>query len=937
VEYEPLKIRLQSTGAGSYGVLASTATAEAASEFQLPFDERDFENFVLRVGRPRRGVRRLDSPEFDSAKGFGSALFDALFQGEVRDLYHAASAEADSAGKGLRITLLLGQAPELMHVPWEYLCEGGDFLSVSERTPIVRYLDLKKAHRPFRVDPPLRIVGMVSSPSDVIELNVEEEKRRLEHALGDLLARGLVEIVWLERATLRALLRTLEERDLHVFHYIGHGAFDKQAGDGVLMLEDDRGRGKPVTGMYLGQLLQDERTLQLVVLNACEGARTDPEDAFGGVAASLVKREIPSVVAMQFEITDDAAILFAEGFYSALARSSPVDAALAAARKEIWAAYNDIEWGTPVLFMRVPDGRIFDVPPRDSGELDRPPLDVRFLAEPEAVEAGDEVTWRLTITNVGKSPVYRINGLGSDGSTLVDETELRPGRRCATRWRTRPREDAATTVTVTANDSRGDRIAEQVNAHVRVRRAPDRAEPLDRSGTTEERQREEAAAAAAAKRRREAEEDRVRKEEEERLREAERRRAREEEERRKRLRKRVAAAAVLALLLAAVALVIGWLTRGEGSPGGGPAAGGMLDWQRAGDLDLGGRGDQAMTSIVDTPWGRMAQVAGGYDSSSEGFDAAIWSSSNGRAWRRMPAGEDLAGPGDQQIRSVAYVPGALLAAGTNTANGNHEAALWRSSDGADWEPVPGLSASGTDPVINRLTTGTSVGLVAAGWQTVDGEDGALWVSRDGRAWDRVDFGGPGEQRINRAREFGGKLVALGFADGDAGVWVSKDGRAWDPVSDADLGGDGDQEILDATSFGSTLAAVGVEEVNGDTRGAVWLSEDGRSWRRVPDQEGTFEGSSPVRLNRVFDPSPTLVSKGFPRLVAGGSVGDDAAVWTSKDGEDWVREPDPSGAFRGDGTQVIHSFRSSRRSLLAVGSYEAVNGLDAAVWIGTRPE
>ncbi len=65
---------------------------------------------------------------------------------------------------------------------------------------------------------------------------------------------------------------------------------------------------------------------------------------------------------MQFEITDRAAITFAEEFYAAIADGYAVDASLAEARKAIFASGNDIEWATPVLFMRVPDGRIFDVP-----------------------------------------------------------------------------------------------------------------------------------------------------------------------------------------------------------------------------------------------------------------------------------------------------------------------------------------------------------------------------------------------------------------------------------------------------------------------------------------------------------------------------------------------------------------------------------------------
>ena len=78
-------------------------------------------------------------------------------------------------------------------------------------------------------------------------------------------------------------------------------------------------------------------------------------------ARSLVQSGIPAVVAMQFEISDQAAITLAHEFYAALSDSYPVDAALAEARKAIFAQNNILEWGTPVLYMRTGDGRIFDI------------------------------------------------------------------------------------------------------------------------------------------------------------------------------------------------------------------------------------------------------------------------------------------------------------------------------------------------------------------------------------------------------------------------------------------------------------------------------------------------------------------------------------------------------------------------------------------------
>jgi len=101
------------------------------------------------------------------------------------------------------------------------------------------------------------------------------------------------------------------------------------------MLEDQNGRGRAVSGQTLGTLLYDHKSMRLVVLNACEGARASRADPFAGAAQSLIQQGVPAVIAMQFEISDDAAILFAHEFYDSLARAYPVDAALGEARRAI--------------------------------------------------------------------------------------------------------------------------------------------------------------------------------------------------------------------------------------------------------------------------------------------------------------------------------------------------------------------------------------------------------------------------------------------------------------------------------------------------------------------------------------------------------------------------------------------------------------------------
>ena len=73
------------------------------------------------------------------------------------------------------------------------------------------------------------------------------------------------------------------------------------------------------------------------------------------------------MLANQYEITDEAAVEFSRAFYEAVADGLPLDAAVAGARISLKIELGDtLEWGTPVLYMRSPDGRIFDVQEEDS-------------------------------------------------------------------------------------------------------------------------------------------------------------------------------------------------------------------------------------------------------------------------------------------------------------------------------------------------------------------------------------------------------------------------------------------------------------------------------------------------------------------------------------------------------------------------------------------
>ncbi len=184
-----------------------------------------------------------------------------------------------------------------------------------------------------------------------------------------------------------------------------------------------------------------------------------------------------------------------------------------------------------------------------------------------------------------------------------------------------------------------------------------------------------------------------------------------------------------------------------------------------------------------------------------------------------------------------------------------------------------------------------------------------------------------------ARGKTGRLVAVGshepeqthLTEGDAAVWVSEDGKVWRRVNvpGAALGGPGIQ-MMDAVTARSDggFVAVGMD----GTSAAVWRSDDGLDWHRVPGDDSF--GSAAMK---------SVIETQGTGYMAGGSTrfdGDlDAALWTTTDGMRWKRVPHSETVFGGEGDQFISSLvQTSNGTLLAGGSGD---WRTAAVWEG-RP-
>ncbi len=411
VEYRDFSLKIEPDEDGGYTALVLQSPAgEGRSTFRLPFDPEAIGPLLVDLGQVVRGAQPTIAPAPPAAAGpqaedAGDQLFDALFSGSVRSLLERSFGWRDErpGRRGLRIKLHIDPTEPslrlLANLPWELLHyrHTSEFLSLSRLTPIIRYLNVQQPDNPVPLELPLRVLVVIASPPGYDPLDLDRERKLIQDSWAK---QDNVEVEFIQRAAIQELQDRLVEKPYHILHFMGHGDFDQETGRGVILLEDQHGQAQRVDGETLGILLRDAK-LGLVFLNACrtaQSAQGQGLNPFAGVATAMVLAGVPAVVAMQFPISDAAAITFAQRFYPLLARDNPVDAAVAEGRRAVrMQDARGFEWATPVLFMRVPQGRVFEVVPA--------PAPVERAPRPEPVEAEPPVRQAALKAAPAEAPV----------------------------------------------------------------------------------------------------------------------------------------------------------------------------------------------------------------------------------------------------------------------------------------------------------------------------------------------------------------------------------------------------------------------------------------------------------------------------------------------------------------------------------------------------
>jgi len=294
------------------------------------------------------------------AAQLGNALFKSVFSREAQTLWYESYQVARERSRGLRLRLHV-DSWELTRLSWELLYDSrkSNFLVFDPIISLVRYLRLHAAPPALRQRGSLSILVVAANPLDQAQLNWQHEVDVLKEALAELTQAGQVCIEVLPQANYEKLLNALQTQMPDVVHYVGHGHYNRELQQGALVLEDEHGHTSLLKANEMSHMFC-RFGVNLVVLNACDTAN----GAWAGLAPSLVRAEIPAVVAMQWPVEDQAATRFSRFFYKGLAMGRTIDECMAEGRLGAGAANAEpSDWLAPVLFLRSQSGRLWNDDP----------------------------------------------------------------------------------------------------------------------------------------------------------------------------------------------------------------------------------------------------------------------------------------------------------------------------------------------------------------------------------------------------------------------------------------------------------------------------------------------------------------------------------------------------------------------------------------------
>jgi tetratricopeptide (TPR) repeat protein len=302
----------------------------------------------------------------------GQQLYNALFQGTLRDSWITAQGIAQNQQQVLRLRLGL-KDNQLARLPWEVMHAGdrplatGPYISFSRYQtgiPSTNRLPTHKLPRP-QDESSVKVLMVISSPTDQVRLDLlKQEAMNLQTELHRQVPQTTdsgnyipeIELTVLDQPGREELTQALEQGRYHVLHYSGHSNLSASGGE-IYLVSSRTGLTETLSGDDLAGLLVNNN-IQMAVFNSCLGAYTAKSNGAGdtgerNLTESLVKRGISSVLAMSERIPDEVALTLTQLFYRNLGQGYPLDLCVSRVRQGLISAYgsHQMYWALPILYL----------------------------------------------------------------------------------------------------------------------------------------------------------------------------------------------------------------------------------------------------------------------------------------------------------------------------------------------------------------------------------------------------------------------------------------------------------------------------------------------------------------------------------------------------------------------------------------------------------
>ncbi len=374
----------------------------------------------------------------------GQQLYNALFQGTLRDSWITAQGIAQNHQQVLRLRLGLKDT-RLARLPWEVMHFGDRPVATGAYIAFSRYQSgvngasrLPSTNMPMPLNEGgIKVLMAIASPTDQVRLSLlKQEAIKLQAELHYLEGGYFpqIQLTLLEQPGREELTQALEQGRYHVLHYSGHSNLGPNGGE-IYLVSSRTGLTETLSGDDLAGLLVNNN-IQMAVFNSCLGAYAPTSDTIAdtgerNLTESLVKRGIRSVLAMSERIPDDVALTLTQLFYRNLARGYAVDLCVSRMRQGLVTSYgaHQMYWALPILYLQPEfDGYLSpEIYLQQSMELLNE-YDPALRTTPTMYSAVDDVEMPLPIEDIIPSSLARdsndLDWLGEDTwGDLVDEIE----------------------------------------------------------------------------------------------------------------------------------------------------------------------------------------------------------------------------------------------------------------------------------------------------------------------------------------------------------------------------------------------------------------------------------------------------------------------------------------------------------------------------------